>query len=420
MEFIKKPLQAEQDVTDFVRNKVSEIIERIRKEGETALREISSSIDGYHGQFQVTQEEIQRSINSMDTKLRRSIQKAIDNVRTFHSQQKSMFSNREWEIGPGIKAGMRFLPVENVGIYIPGGRYPLPSSAIMGIVPAQEAGVKRIVAVSPPSTPEGIHPVILGTAGLLGINEIWTIGGAQAIAALALGTGEIRKVDMIVGPGNAFVTEAKKILYGEIGIDGLAGPSEVLIIADHNASPLRLAADLLAQAEHDPMAKCTLICSDKTVAEKTNQLVDDMLNTLSTGEIAGRSWEMNGSIIVSNIENAINMANQTAPEHLQLYLHNPRDVLEQCNAYGAAFLGESTSVPFGDYIAGTNHTLPTGSRAKFSGGLWTGTFLRPLTHLLLNKQGANKLAPEGIRMANMEGLSAHARSMELRMENENE
>ena len=414
MIYLKKPKSIEHDITDYARKKASEIIQRIRNGGENALMEISHSLDGYEGDLRVSEEDILTAMNCMDEELRHSINRAIDNVRKFHHNQRSLFRDQEWEIGPGIRAGLRFLPVQNVAVYIPGGRYPLPSSAIMGIVPAQEAGVKRIVAVTPPSGQNGINPVILGTAGLLGIREIWKIGGAQAIAALALGIGDIEKVDMIVGPGNAFVTEAKRILYGEIGIDGLAGPSEILIIADQYASPSRLAADLMAQAEHDPMAKSTLICSDKVIAENTYFLVNDLIKELPTGEIAGSSWEINGSIIYASLEEAIETANHMAPEHLQLYVKDPGAMLERCNAYGAAFLGGSTCVPFGDYIAGTNHTLPTEGRAKFCGGLWTGTFLRPLTHLKLDKEGACSLAPQGIRIASTEGLSAHARSMKLR------
>lgn len=419
MIYLKQPGNIENNTTNYARNKASEIIQRIRNEGESALVEISRSIDGYEGDLRVNEEDILKAMNCMDEELKHSIHRAIDNIRTFHHNQRSLFRDHEWEIGPGISAGLRFLPVENVAVYIPGGRYPLPSSAIMGIIPAQEAGVKRIAAVTPPSAKNGIDPVILGTAGLLGVREIWKIGGAQAIAALALGIGDIEKVDMIVGPGNAFVTEAKRILYGEIGIDGLAGPSEILIIADQYASPLRLAADLMAQAEHDPMAKSTLICSDKEIAENTLYIVNNLIEELSTGEIAGSSWEINGSVIYAPLDEAIEMANHMAPEHLQLYVQDPVAMLERCNAYGAAFLGESTCVPFGDYIAGTNHILPTDGRARFCGGLWTGTFLRPMTHLKLNKEGASSLAPQGIRIASTEGLSAHARSMKLREKCEN-
>lgn len=415
MEYIKAPQDTERELSLLARKRTEEIIGRIRSDGDTALRDLNRSLDGYSGRLKVSEEAIEKALNDLDQDLKDSLLLAIENVRTFHRNQKQLFQDQEWKIGEeGITAGIRFQPVENAAVYIPGGRYPLPSSAIMGIVPAQEAGVRRIAAVSPPSGNNGINPIILATAGLLGITEIWNIGGAQAIAALALGTETIDKVDMIVGPGNAFVTEAKRILYGEIGIDGLAGPSEVLIIADGQTSPEKLAADLLAQSEHDPLARSTLICTDRSLAVRTEEEVNLCLSQLSTKDIAGASWEMNGSVIYASIDEAVKISNETAPEHLQLDVENPYDILDRCTAYGAAFLGRYTSVPFGDYIGGTNHTLPTEGRARFSGGLWTGTFLRPLTHLCLKQNGASYLAPRGVRLASTEGLEAHARSMELR------
>jgi histidinol dehydrogenase/sulfopropanediol 3-dehydrogenase len=417
MEYIKAPQDTERELSLLARKKTEEIIQRVRSEGDTALKDLNRSLDGYSGKLKVSEEEIETALNELDQELKDSLLLAIRNVRKFHRNQKQLFRDQEWKISEeGITAGIRFQPVENAAVYIPGGRYPLPSSAMMGIIPAQEAGVKRIAAVSPPSGSKGINPIILATAGLLGVKEIWNIGGAQAIAALALGTETIDRVDMIVGPGNAFVTEAKRILYGEIGIDGLAGPSEVLIIADGKASPEKLAADLLAQSEHDPLARSTLICTDRRLAVRTEKEVQHYLSVLTTKDIAGASWSMNGSIIFASIDEAVQISNETAPEHLQLDVEEPYDLLKRCNAYGAAFLGRFTSVPFGDYIGGTNHTLPTEGRARFTGGLWTGTFLRPLTHLYLEQDGASYLSPMGTRLASTEGLEAHARSMELRKE----
>lgn len=417
MEYIKSPMKTGKDPGLLARDKAAEIIEKVRIGGNKALRELSLSIDNYGGDLHVDERKIHEAVNCMDADLKEAIEHSIRNVRNFHGRQKSFFKDNEWELDSGIRAGIRFLPVRNAAVYIPGGRYPLPSSAIMGIVPAQEAGVERIVAVSPPSSKGEINQVILGTIGLLGVKEIWRIGGAQAIAALALGTETIRKVDMIVGPGNSFVTEAKRMLFGTVGIDGLAGPSEVLIIADGRADPDKLAMDLIAQAEHDPMAKSTLVSLDKDTAARTMERIDDILATLDTAEIAACSWQNNGSVIVvSTIEEAASLADSIAPEHLQVDTDNPREFMNMCHAYGAAFLGRQTSVPFGDYIAGTNHTLPTEGRAKFGGGLWTGTFMRPMTHLELDAKGAYELAADGIRLALTEGLEAHAGSMRQRQE----
>jgi len=415
MEYLKSPMKSEKDQGLFTRDRALEIIEEVRTGGDKALKELSLSLDHYEGELRISEDRISKTVNGMDEDLKKAINHSIKNVRKFHNRQKQFFDGGEWEIDTGIMAGIRFLPVRNAAVYIPGGRYPLPSSAIMGIVPAQEAGVERIAAISPPSGKDGINPVILGTIGLLGIKEIWQIGGAQAIAAMALGTESIKKVDLIVGPGNSFVTEAKRILFGTVGIDGLAGPSEVLIIADGSADPEKLAWDLLAQAEHDPMAKSTLICLDKSVSVKTMKKVKEILENLTTSGIAACSWRDNGSIIVaSSLDEAVSLADEIAPEHLQIDTEDPVAFLGKCHAYGAAFVGKYTSVPFGDYIAGTNHTLPTDGRARFDGGLWTGSFMRPMTHLMLNKEGACSLAADGIRMAQTEGLVAHAESMQMR------
>ena len=241
-------------------------------------------------------------------------------------------------------AGFRYIPVDSAAVYIPGGRYPLVSSAIMCVVPAQEAGVKRIAAVSPPGRDGRIHPSVLAALALLGVEEIWAIGGVQAIAAVALGTREIRKVDFVAGPGNAYVAEAKRALFGEIGIDGLAGPSEVLILADEGAVPRLIASDMLAQSEHDPMARAVLVTTSATLAGEVMENLTTMLPCLPTKEVAGASWEANGAVgIAATLDDAIAYANRFAPEHLQLALANPREALSRCTAYGAAFLGYSSS-----------------------------------------------------------------------------
>jgi histidinol dehydrogenase/sulfopropanediol 3-dehydrogenase len=285
----------------------------------------------------------------------------------------------------------------------------------MCVVPAQEAGVRRIAAFSPPGRDGKIDAAVLAALALLDVREIWAVGGAQAIAAAALGAGEICKVDFIAGPGNAYVAEAKRSFFGTVGIDGVAGPSEVLILADESANFKYAARDLLAQSEHDPMARACLVTTSETFARDTMNELASLLPRLSTRETAERSWARNGAVgIAKSFDDAIDYANSIAPEHLQLALANPRVALEKCLAYGAAFLGYSSSEVFGDYIAGTNHTLPTAGRSKFSSGLWTGSFMRIMTHLDLSPDGASRMSEPGEILARTEGLDAHADAIRAR------
>jgi histidinol dehydrogenase/sulfopropanediol 3-dehydrogenase len=284
----------------------------------------------------------------------------------------------------------------------------------MGVVPAQEAGVSRIVAFSPPRGSCGISKPILATLALLGVQEVLAVGGAQGVGALVRGLPGIPPVDLLVGPGNAYVTEAKRQMFGKVGIDSLAGPSEVFIIADRTAKPEVLAADLLAQAEHDPDARVSLYCLDETVAYQTLTQVDHLLSSIPTGKTAIQAWSASGTVAFCTLDEAVAAANRTAPEHLELAVENPREVLQRCTAYGAAFLGHHSAEAFGDYIAGTNHVLPTEGRSRFSGGLWVGTFLRPLTHLEMTEDAAGNLSAPGECMALAEGLHAHALAMRLR------
>ncbi|GHV56459.1 histidinol dehydrogenase [Synergistales bacterium] len=400
---------------------VGEIIGGVRAGGFDAVAEYSAKLDKFNGPFAVPFSEAERAARGMSPDLRAAIERAVRNVRRFHSLQRETLTGHEWELEPGVSAGFRYAPVDSAAVYIPGGRYPLASSAIMCVIPAQEAGVRRIAAFSPPGRDGKINGTILGVLGLLGVREIWSIGGAHAIAAAALGAGDIAKVDFIAGPGNAYVAEAKRALFGTVGIDGLAGPSETLIIADGGANPRYCARDLLAQSEHDPMAKATLIATDEPFARAALSELDDILPALSTRETAEKSWTRNGAAgIASSLDDAIEYANLAAPEHLQLAVSDPRAALEKCRAYGAAFLGYSSSEVFGDYIAGTNHTLPTASRAKFSNGLWTGSFLRTLTHLDLSREAAASLAAQGRVMARAEGLDAHERAIAARIYNDDE
>jgi len=415
MEFLKVP---EKNFSSEDRKSLSlsvdKIIRNIRERGWKEVESCSRDFDGYSGPFRVDSEKIAQAAEELSPELRKGLEVAIRNVRTFHRHQRELCSDKTWETAPGIFCGLRFLPVESTGVYIPGGRYPLPSTAIMAVVPAQEAGVSRIAAFSPPSGPSGIHGVTLGALGLLGVDEVWCLGGVQAIAAAALGISPVKKVDMMVGPGNAYVTEAKRLLFGEIGIDGLAGPSEVLIVADTTADPEVLAADLLAQSEHDPLAKATLLCLDRAMGEAVLEEVTQLLEKLSTREVALSSWKNYGSLAFCTLEEALEFANTAAPEHLELALEDAPELLHRFRAYGAAFLGHESGEAFGDYVAGTNHILPTAGAARFSGGLWTGTFLRPLTSLRIEKKALQNLCDAGEAVAQAEGLEAHGEAMKRR------
>lgn len=414
MLYLKTPKPREAGTENDIRDSVTRIVEDVRTGGIEAVRRYSGSLDGYFGPVRIPGEKLREAERAIPASLKEAIETASRNIRLFHSYQKSFLNTMECEIQKGVVAGIRFTPVESVGIYIPGGRFPLPSTALMGIIPAQEAGVKRIVALTPPSGKNGPHSIILGTLSLLGVNEVWAAGGAHAIAAAAFGIGDLDPVDMLAGPGNAYVTEAKRNLFGSFGIDGLAGPSEVMIIADHTANPSFIAADLLAQSEHDPLAKATLVCTNRETAESTISELEMILKTGSPQSIAGGSWINNGSIVICTMEEALELANRESPEHIVLAVDDPRKVLSGCNSFGSAFLGNFSAQSFGDYVAGTNHILPTGKSARFSGGVWTGSFMRPQTYTEIDKDGAESLAVTGAALAAAEGLTTHRMAMLMR------
>jgi histidinol dehydrogenase/sulfopropanediol 3-dehydrogenase len=413
--WLKESKPASDSTGALIERVVAEIARDVRHGGVSAVREYSRKLDGYEGPLRTPYETALFALDSLDAKVRAAIEESIRNVRRFHSLERETLLDREWEISPGVRAGFRYVPVDSAAVYIPGGRYPLVSSAVMCVVPAQEAGVRRIAAFSPPGGDGKIDATVLAALALLGVHEIWAIGGAQAIAAAALGADEIGKVDFIAGPGNAYVAEAKRSFFGTVGIDGVAGPSEVLILADESANFKFAARDLLAQSEHDPMARACLVTTSEAFARDTMNELASLLPRLSTRETAEMSWASNGAVgIAESLDDAIDYANSIAPEHLQLALANPREALKNCGAYGAAFLGYSSSEVFGDYIAGTNHTLPTAGRSKFSSGLWAGSFMRIMTHLDLSPGGAARLSEPGEILARTEGLDAHADAIRAR------
>jgi histidinol dehydrogenase/sulfopropanediol 3-dehydrogenase len=320
----------------------------------------------------------------------------------------------------GVELGHRLVPVERCGCYKPSGRYPLPSSALMSVAVAKAAGVASVAACSPPFAGYGtIHPAVLAAMDIAGADEIYCMGGAQAIAAYTYGADPVRKVDLIVGPGNRYVTEAKRQVLGDVGIDSLAGPSEVLIIADATANPTFIAIDLLAQAEHDPDARPILVSTSQAVIDKTLAELDRLLPDLPTSDTAIRSWTNNGAVFFADsITDAIAFSNEIAPEHLELQIDpaQERAAAEKLKHYGSLFVGHYAPVAFGDFVSGTNHILPTMSTARYSNGVWVGTFIKTAFHQYVSKEGCRNLAESALHFAETEGLFAHRDSVRLRVE----
>lgn len=408
-------------IEEDVQNSVAEIVKKVKTGGDSALQEYSVMFDQCdRATYKITEEEIQKAIKDTNETTLDDLYYAAHNIEEFAKKQKEILCDIEAEIKPGVILGHRVIPIESVAGYVPGGRYPLPSSALMSIIPAKVAGVKRLVACSPAIKGENrIHSATLTAMSIAGANEIYCMGGAQAVAALAYGTETIKPVEMIVGPGNQYVTEAKRQVYGVVGIDFLAGPSEVVVIADSSGNPSIIAADLLAQAEHDPQARAILLCTDEELAKKTELQIEEYLQVLPTAELARISWLNNGEIIVfDTIEEAAEEANRLAPEHLEIQCANPTDIIDLLHNYGSLFIGEEAAEVMGDYVAGTNHILPTMQVARYSGGVWVGTFLKVVTHQRLTKEGLKAMAPVASRLAAVEGLFAHKLAADVRIETE--
>ena len=389
---------------------VNEIISEIRKNGDSAVREYAKKFgDGEIENFRMTDEEIEDAFTKVDNQVRETIKYSINNVRKFAQAQ--LDSIKEIEINvAGNTLGHKIIPIEAVGCYIPGGNYPLPSSAIMTIVPAKVAGVKRIVAMSPK-----IQPVTIVAAYLAGADEIYRIGGVQAVAAMAYGTQTINKVNKIVGPGNKYVTSAKKQVFGECGIDFLAGPSEVLIVADESANVDFIAADMLAQCEHDKDARAFLICFSEHFAKMVEEKADEYLQELKTKDIANISFSKSIAVVVNSMEEAIELANKKAPEHLELCFENLSKYKNMFTNYGSMFIGNYSAEVFGDYVSGTNHTLPTNQVAKYSGGLSVFDYIKIQTYQIINKTSLETTAQNASKLAKEEGLFAHKLAADVRI-----
>lgn len=419
MEYLKKALPRSESETGSVKAAVAEIIDNIKKNKDSALRDYNQRFDGNdRDSFRITRAEIERAYSEIKPEELADIKKAAANIEEFAKRQRECLKGLdEVSIVHGSSLGHRVIPVGSCGCYVPGGSYPLYSTALMLIIPARVAGVKRVVACSPSVKGTGeINHKTLVAMDVAGADEIYAVGGAQSIAALAYGTEQIRPVDMIVGPGNQYVAEAKRQCCGQVGIDFFAGPSEVLIIADKTADPEILAADILAQSEHDRLAKGILVTTDKGLGEAVIKAVEGQLKALPTADIARSSWNDYGEVILaSSLKEAADISNEYAPEHLEVICED-ESILSLLTNFGSLFIGQETGEVFGDYASGTNHTLPTVKAARYTGGVWVGTFLKVCSFQRYNRAAMGEVAPLVSRMARGEGLIAHARAAEIRME----
>ena len=405
----------EQDVQQL-QDTVSAILKKVRNEGDAALRFYAKQFDNYEKPFLVTPQEAAKAKDVLPQEVMEELDFAIAQVTAFAKEQRASITEFEKEFFPGFTMGHRVLPVASCGCYVPSGRYPCLTSAVMSVLPAKVAGVKRIVVCVPPGRDGGISPGILYTLHQMEVDEIYCMGGAQAIGAMAYGTETINPVDMIAGPGNKYVQEAKRQVFGLCGIDFLAGPSEVLVIADESARPDWVAADLLAQAEHDPNARAALTTNSETLAQAVLKEVETQLKVLETEEVARASWDVKGEIAVcDSLDECVQYANEYAPEHLELHTQNPRDLMPKLTNYGSLFLGELTAEVYADKISGTNHILPTGRCARYTGGLWVGMFLKVITHQSTDLNASLKLAKYAETQAAFEKMDAHRQAAAIRL-----
>ncbi|HCT9386145.1 histidinol dehydrogenase [Enterobacter cloacae complex sp. I1M] len=411
--WIKRPQGQDAQADRSLTEKVSAIIERVKTEGDTALRAFSQQFDNVvPTHFEVSEQEIAEALQGMDAQTRRDSEFAINQVRRFAQAQLATMQPLEVETLPGVHLGHRIIPVQTVGCYVPGGRYPILSAPVMSIVPATVAGCEQIIACLPP----GAHPAMIAVCHLAGAHRIFRVGGAQAIAAMAWGTESIPSVDKIVGPGNAFVNEAKRQVFGRVGIDALAGPSEIFTIADDSADPRILAADMLAQAEHDIHTRVGLATTSRDIAERTLAEVERQLASLPTAATAGEAWRRQGEIALCEDEaQLIAFADHMATEHLQVHTRDPHATAAKIRNYGSLFIGQNASVVFSDKCCGTNHTLPTMAAARYTGGLWVGAYVKICTHQWIDEQGIPAIAEPAIRQSRTEGMQGHRRAAEIRL-----
>ncbi len=417
---LEKTLNRTRLESDDVRTRVEEIIADVKQRGDDALFDYTFKFDGAKlnkESIRVTDEELERAYDKVDDYLIEVMREAASNIKRFHEKQlgKSWIDTRD----DGTFLGQMYRPMERVGVYVPGGRAAYPSSVLMNVIPAKVAGVKNIVMVSPPSKDGEIYSNALVAAKEAGVTEIYKVGGAQAIAALAFGTRSIKKVDKIVGPGNIYVASAKRMVFGYVDIDMIAGPSEVLVLADEGANPHYIAADMLSQAEHDPMASAILITNSYEVADNVRQQLIIQTKALSNRDVIKQSLGDYGAIIVvRDMEEAVELANIIAPEHLELMVERPVGMVGKLKNAGAIFLGEYSPEPLGDYFAGPNHVLPTSGTARFFSPLNVDDFIKKSSIIFYNKAALKEAGPKIVAFAQSEGLTAHAASIKMRLDDD--
>ncbi|MDP2131866.1 MAG: histidinol dehydrogenase [Erythrobacter sp.] len=411
-------VDARRESDSAVAGQVTDILRTVKQRGDAAVAEFTQRFDGYaltdDADWSISRDQCEQAYHELAPDLRDALELAAARIRSYHEAQ--LPENRDYVDAAGVRLGAIWRPVDAAGLYVPGGRAAYPSSLLMNAIPARVAGVDRLVVVTP--TPKGnANPLVLAAAHVAGVDEIWRIGGAQAVGALAYGTDRIRPVDVITGPGNAWVAEAKRQMFGVVGIDMVAGPSEILVIADAKNDPDWIAADLLSQAEHDPTSQSILITDDAGYARQVEDRIDVQIAGLATGKTARASWDAHGVIIVVNdlLAEAPALANRLAAEHVELAVDNPEALMRQIHHAGSIFLGRMTPEAVGDYVAGPNHVLPTGRRARFSSGLSVLDFMKRTSFLGLDDASFAAIAPAAATLAHAEGLPAHAKSVELRI-----
>ena len=420
IEYLKQAPLFDAEVDEQVRRTVDRMLARIERDPEAAIRDYSRELDEWDPpSFLVGEAEIERAATEVDAELAAHIGFAQDQVRAFAEAQLQTLTDLELETLPGVTLGHRHIPVGAVGSYVPGGRYPMLASAFMTVIVPKVAGVERVVACAPPQGASGIHPTMLHAMASSGADQVLCLGGVQALAAMAFGIEGLGPVDMIVGAGNAYVAEAKRQLFGKVGIDLLAGPTEVAIIADESADPEILAADLLGQAEHGPTSAAVLITTSRRLGEAVLGQIDSLLVTLPTADVAERSWQAHGSIaVVSSREEAVELSDQIAPEHLEVQVAEEEIATyhDQLRNYGSLFLGAQATVAYGDKAVGTNHVLPTMRAARYTGGLWVGKFLKTCTFQRLTEEGTRRVAPAVAAISTEERFAGHALTATMRLQ----
>ena len=411
--YIKAPTRDAVTDNAVIETKVKDVIAAVRADGDAALRRFSLEFDNASPeQFEVSLQERETAVANLARQTREDTEFAISNVRRFAEAQRSTMQDLEMDVRPGVHLGHRIIPIRRIGAYVPGGRYPLLSAPVMTIVPARVAGCDEVIVCLPP----GANQAVIAACHLSGATRIFRVGGAQAIAAMAYGTETIPSVDKIVGPGNAFVNEAKRQVFGPVGIDQLAGPSEIYTVADSTGEARMIATDLLAQAEHDVRTRVGLITTDRALAEAVQGEVLRQLETLSTANVAGQAWRDYGEIALCETEDAmIAYSDIIAAEHLQIHTVNAQEMALRLRNYGSLFIGTLASVVYSDKCSGTNHTLPTMGAGRYTGGLWVGAFLKTCTHQWMTAEGVALVAPPAMRQSASEGLEGHRRAAAFRL-----